>query len=139
MPDVSWVYFAIGLLLLGISVGYGLSAMRDTQRRMTRVEAQHLADQRAMTRLVADLADQQRRIEQLEARPEPSKHTSVALAQASSADAWLGEAAKVLAQIEVIRAQAENSMLKAEWVKQGGNPDAPWSQIVNWKNGKAKP
>lgn len=96
---------------MGIALGYGFGSLRDHERRLA----------------------------QLEAAPKPapaSKHDAAALAQSNSAEAALFEAAKVVTQLTVAAAQVDNMMLKLEWIRDNGNPDAPWSQIVAWKNAK---
>lgn len=35
---------------------------------------------------------------------------------------------------QVQYARLQNQLLLAEWVRDGGNVNAPWSQIVKWKN-----
>lgn len=35
---------------------------------------------------------------------------------------------------QVIFARQQNMLLLLEWVRNGGNPEAPWTEVVKWKN-----
>src|SRR5258707_9720804 len=101
MSDSSITLAIAGLALIILALGYGLSTIQDHGRRMTALENERaeLVEERmdvqmATRKLTGEMVSQQRRIEQLEARPEPKPHSTVALAQSNVAEAALIEAGK---------------------------------------------
>jgi hypothetical protein len=67
-------------------------------------------------------------------RTEDEKRTKAHWGVANAAEVILFEALKVVEAQQVAAAQTENFLLKAEWIRSGGNPDAKWPDIVRWKD-----
>ena len=44
---------------------------------------------------------------------------------------------ELVTDAQVLQARLDNALLRAEWIRSGGNPQAPWVEIVRWKNRKA--
>lgn len=47
-------------------------------------------------------------------------------------------ALQVVEDAQVIFDRQQNLLLLMEWVRNGGNPEAPWTEIVKWKNQQEK-
>ncbi len=84
------------------------------------------------------LDDHERRISRLEAKAHPgiAHNTAVAVTEALT-DSLL----KVVEDQQVLSARVENALLKLEFIRGGGNPEAPWAEIIRWhqsrKNGRS--
>lgn len=82
-----------------------------------------------------EIANHGKRIAALEQKANPeSRHDLAALAAMDVAEVALFEVGKYVKAQQVADAQLENFMLKLEWMRARGNPDAPWAEIVRWKN-----
>lgn len=61
-------------------------------------------------------------------------HTKAHWGAVEVSEQLTGILVEVVRDGEVMRARLENALLRAEWVRNGGNPEANWKDIVDWKN-----
>lgn len=71
-------------------------------------------------------------------RTEGQKRGAAHWGAVKSAEAVTDIAIEVVTDLQVARARLENMLLKIDWIRFGGNPEAPWPEIVAWHNNGRK-
>lgn len=137
MSSTLWIV-ALGCLALGAA----LAVAFDRARKLAQADRAKLVDQ------VADAVVARQSAEQAAAEKQARADELAALLMGTEDDKRLKahwgvvEASERLTSInlralenaQVAFAHLENAMLYAEWLRARGNPNAPWAEIVRWKN-----
>lgn len=76
------------------------------------------------------------RDEAVNMRVEDEKRGKAHWGAVQASEVLTGITLEVITDGQVMTARLENLLLRAEWIRAGGNPEAPWATIVNWKNRK---
>ena len=70
-------------------------------------------------------------------RTEDEKRGKAHWGAINASEAMTDTALQLATDVQVLQARLDNLLLRAEWIRAGGNPPAPWAEVVRWKNGKA--
>lgn len=122
-------YWLVGLC--GIALGLALAAGLAWLRRQVRHGLAQLADS-----VAARVTEANRRADEMapllfsDADAKRHKEHWGVLATTERATDIL---VKLVEDAQVLNARAENALLLAEFIHKGGNPKAPWPEIVRWK------
>ena len=89
----------------------------------------------AYRRLVQAVAEQLARVEAPPLmRTEAEKRHKAHWGAVQVSERATSLALQTIEDAQVLYARQQNLLLLMEWVRSGGNPEAPWPDIVRWKN-----
>lgn len=67
-------------------------------------------------------------------RTEDEKRGAVHWGAVKAAEAVTGIAVQLATDIQVQQARLDNLLLRVDWIRAGGNPEANWNDVVRWHN-----
>lgn len=127
------VAFGAGLVLTALVAALGAQWALAWLERWLAAYAERQAQ---LTAARVRRAASEARAEVLDMRTEDEKRGKAHWGAVNASEAIMDTALEVFTDAQVMQARLENLMLRAEWIRAGGNPQAPWPTIVNWKNKK---
>lgn len=121
----------VGLFLAGALM---MAAAYLVFRVAVSAAAQEVADRQEAQAAAAARAAQLEAITPQLMRVNGQLHTKAHWGAVEVSEQLTGILVEAVRDGEVLRARIENALLRAEWVRNGGNPEANWKDIVDWKN-----
>lgn len=129
------VAFGAGLVLTAIVAAVATRWVLDRAAEWLR---DYSESQAQLTAARVHQAAARARAEVVNMRVEDEKRGKAHWGAVKASEALTDIALQVITDGQVMSARLENLVLRAEYIRYGGNPDAPWSEIVNWKNKSLK-
>lgn len=141
--SVSGIWLAVGGVGVFLAGALTIVAAYLVFRAAVNAAAQQVSDKHAAQQ-AAETAQRETAAKQAELaaitpqliRQNGELHTKAHWGAVEVSEQLTGILVEVVRDGEVMRARLENALLRAEWVRNGGNPEANWVDIVKWKNAK---
>lgn len=132
MPDLGWLgpAGALGLIAFGYflsqtirwATGY-IGDLKRANEALNQVNDRLLNEKQMLMDRLAEVEKQ-------------AKHSLPQLAVSRAAEAMGFEYINLFEQMQVVEARMTNMQMMIAWLKNGGNPEANWNEIVKFWNAK---